>query len=455
MNFQKNQILETEIIDTNILGFGVCKIGGAVVFVQNGVAGDRVKIRIIKCAKNYYVARIEEMIFPSEFRAEPRCSHYRRCGGCSFQHVDYEYEKALKRSFVQDCFRKVGLSEVEVLPVLSTNRVSAYRNKGQFPLSLSEDGGVISGFFAPKTHRVCKIDHCDIQDPLFSDITSFLCDYFTKNKIAPYNEEDHSGLLRHIYLRSAKVTSEIMLCLILREDSFPEEAHFAETVTKRFPEIKSISFNIQSEKNNVILGKKHRHIWGEEKICDFLCEKKLMISPMSFYQVNHDATEILYKKAFEMADLQKFDLLVDLYCGIGSISLSSSAKCPIVGIEIIEDAVKDARENAIVNNVTNASFYCGDATDAFKIIKDRKAKNPLIVLDPPRKGLSAELIRDISENMVSNILYISCGPDTFARDLLRFSDLGYKISPIQPVDLFPRTGHVECIAFLTKDPDQI
>ncbi len=454
MNFQKNQVLEAEIIDTNMLGFGVCKVFGAVIFVQNGVAGDKVKIRIIKCAKNYYIARIEEMLESSEYRTEPKCHHNRQCGGCTFQHIDYAYEKSLKQAFVEDCFRKAGLDGVNVLPVLSTNQISSYRNKGQFPLSYSKDGRVVCGFFTPKTHKVCEIDHCDIQDPSFSEITNFLCEYFSKNNIVPYNEVEHSGLLRHIYLRIGKATNEIMLCLVLREDSFPNEKQFISSVIHRFPKIKSISFNIQNENNNVILGKKQRLVWGEEKINDVLCDKRFMISPLSFYQINHDATELLYKTAFQMAKLEKFDLLIDLYCGIGSISLSSNAKCPIVGVEIIDAAVKDAKENAIANGIENAEFFCGDAKDAFHIISEKKAKNPLIILDPPRKGLASELIQDISNHKIENILYISCGPDTFARDLARFTALGYHYGSIQPVDLFPRTSHVECIAFLSLKKDK-
>ncbi len=450
MRFQKNQILETEIIETNMLGFGVCKVSGAVIFVQNGVAGEKVRIKIIKCAKNYYIARIEEILSISKYRIDPKCPHHRSCGGCSFQHIDYEYEKMLKKAFVEDCFRKEGLSDIQVLPVLSTGKTSGYRNKGQFPLAASTDGKVVSGFFAPKTHKVCPIDKCDIQDPSFSTITSFLCDYFTENGILPYNEERHSGLVRHIFLRRAVKTEEIMLCLVLREDAFPGENAFINAVTNEFPQIKSISFNIQGEKSNVILGKKHRNIFGSEKITDILCDKKLMISPLSFYQVNHDAAELLYKTAFDMASLSEFDLVVDLYCGIGSISLSSSSKSPIVGVEIIEEAVRDAKVNAKLNNIENAEFYQGDAADAFRIIGEKDSKNPLIIVDPPRKGLAAELIEDISRNDIKNILYISCGPDTFARDLSRFRENGYKIGPVQPVDLFPRTSHVECAVMISK-----
>ncbi|MBR5295455.1 MAG: 23S rRNA (uracil(1939)-C(5))-methyltransferase RlmD, partial [Clostridia bacterium] len=283
------------------------KVSGDVIFLQNGVAGEKVKIKIIKCAKNYYIARIEEILSSSNHRIEPKCPHYRRCGGCSFQHISYDHEKDLKKSFVKDCFRKEGLQNVEILPTLSTNEISGYRNKGQFPLTLSDDGKVVSGFFASKSHKVCPIENCDIQDSSFSEITKFLCDYFTKKNILPYDEENHSGLVRHIYLRRAKGTGEIMLCLILKVDSFPREEEFALLVTKQFPEIKSISFNIQGEKNNVILGKKIRTVWGKDKIVDFLCEKKLLISPMSFYQVNHDAAELLYRTALKW---QMFQILI-------------------------------------------------------------------------------------------------------------------------------------------------
>lgn len=452
MNLKKNLLLTVAIEETNMLGFGVAKIDGAVVFVQNGVAGDRCVIKIIKCARNYSVARIEQLLTPSDKRIVPSCRHFRQCGGCSFQHISYEYEKELKRKSVEGFLLKEGLSDVAVLPVLSAEQVSGYRNKAQFPVSTDESGRVICGFYAQKSHSVCPLEDCDIQKTIFTKIAKSVCDFLTDHHIPAYSENDGTGLVRHIYLRTAQASGKVMLCLVLKEDAFSEPDEFVKEMLSGFPEIDSIYMNIQPKNNNVILGKEMKLLYGSEKIIDEFCGRKLMISPLSFYQVNHDAAELLYKTAFKMADLEKYDHVIDLYCGIGSISLSTYASCPITGVEIIPEAVRDAKENADLNGVGNTNYICGDAKDAFDLIQEIGSENPLLIVDPPRKGLSRELIEDIARHHIPSVLYISCGPDTFARDLAIFKNLGYEISEVQPVDLFPRTSHVENIAILQKIP---
>lgn len=450
MKFKKNQILTVNIEETNMLGFGVVKVDGAVVFIQNGVAGDQCEIKIIKCAKNYSVARIEKMITPSDRRITPSCKHFHRCGGCSFQHISYEYEKELKAKSVQGFLLKEGLSDLAVLPVISTNETEGYRNKAQFPVSTDDTGRVICGFYAPKSHKVCALDDCNIQNPIFIQIAKSVCSFLTEYQIPPYCEADASGLVRHIYLRIAQATGEIMLCLVLKENAFPNPTEFVSKILSEFPEIASICINIQPENNNVILGKETIFLHGKEKITDEFCDRKLMLSPLAFYQVNHNAAELLYKTAFDMARIDRFDYVIDFYCGIGSISLSTHASCPITGVEIIPEAVEDANKNALLNNIDNANFICGDAADAFRLIREIDAKNPLLIVDPPRKGLARELIADIAMHDIGSVLYISCGPDTFARDLGIFRSFGYDVSSVQPVDLFPRTSHVENIAFLSR-----
>jgi len=451
MKLQKNQILTVQVSETNMMGFGVVKIDGIVVFVQNGVEGDHCKIKIIKCAKNYCVARIEELISPSDKRVEEVCKHFHRCGGCVFQHIDYEHEKELKRRAVEGFLKKEGLSDVTVLPVLSTNETRHYRNKAQFPLSTDHEGRVICGFYAPKTHKVCPLDECAIQDPIFIEIAKWVCDFLTEHSISPYDEQTQKGLVRHIYLRIAKATGQVMLCLVLKENSFEQSVTFVSHVLKRFPMISTVCYNVQPENNNVILGKETVYLYGSEKITDVFCDRKLQISPLSFYQVNHDAAELLYRTAFSMASLEKHDHLIDLYCGIGSISISSHADCPITGVEIIPEAVEDAKENAAINSISDANFVCGDAAEAFRSIRDMDSKNPLLIVDPPRKGLTRELIEEISKQGIGSVLYISCGPDTFARDLAIFREFGYTFSAVQPVDLFPRTSHVECAVCLSRE----
>lgn len=450
MKFFKNQIIEAEICDTNMLGFGVAKVDGAVLFVQNGVIGDVAKLRIIKCAKNYYVCRIEELIVPSENRIEPLCPHFKTCGGCSFWHIRYDLEKDLKRRFVETCLRREGLSEITVLSLLSTDVQTGYRNKAQYPVQADEKGKVFCGFYSPRSHKLCKVEHCLIQDERFAPITAFLCDFLEKYNILPYNEEADRGLVRHIYLRCGKSSGEISLCLVLRSNTFPRTEQLIGEIQEKFPQVVSVSFNIQPKKTNVILGEVTIPVYGKEKIVDVLCDKSFLISPQSFYQVNHDAAELLYTTAFQMANLDRFDLVVDLYCGIGSISLSMNTATPIVGVEIVPDAVDDAKTNAIRNGIYNAKFYCGDASDAFRVIKTSGCDKPLVVVDPPRKGLSEKLITDISGNNIENVLYISCNPETMARDLKLFYNFGYVVNSVQPVDMFPRTSHVETVALLSR-----
>lgn len=449
MNLNKNDCLEVEIIDMNSFGLGVAKAHGFVIFVQNGVTEDLARIRIIKKAKNYCIARIEELLSPSPYRIEPSCEHFRHCGGCSFQHITYEYELLLKQKFVQIEMKKAGLSEVEVLPTLPSPSTEHYRNKTQFPLSASSDEKILCGFYARNSHKVYPVSNCRIQEKSFSEIADCTVRFLEEKKISVYDEKPGKGLVRHIYLRFAKSTGQICLCLVLTKDAFPYENDFIDLIRERFPNVVSIALNIQPKQNNVILGEKNRILWGREKIEDELCGVKLFLSPPSFYQVNHDAAELLYHTAFELAGLKKSDTVFDLYCGIGSISLCASKRVgKIFGVEIIPQAVEDAKFNAKINGIKKAEFFCGDAKDAFRILSDQGEKIDVVIVDPPRKGLSPDLIDELCSRAIEKILYISCSPDTFARDLARFRSHGYRFDSVQPVDLFPRTGHVENIAVL-------
>ena len=453
MNLIKNQIVEAEITDLNILGMGVAKFDGAVLFVQNGVIGDIAKLKVIKCAKNYYVCRIEEMISASPYRVEPKCSHFRKCGGCSFWHVKYDLEREIKEKYVASCLKKEGLGDIQVSKLIATNCTENYRNKAQFPVGKDENGRVVSGFYSNRSHKLCPIDRCLIQDYDFAEISEFLCGFMSENKIEPYSEESKKGLVRHIYLRSAKSTGEISLCLVLSEKHFPHSEELVRRINARFPNVVSISINVQPKHNNVILGKENVLLYGKEKIDDVLCDRRFSISPMSFYQVNHDGAELLYRTAFQMADLSGYDLIVDLYCGIGSISISSHSSCPILGVEIVPEAVRDAKVNANNNGIENAEFICGDASKAFAEIETQQAKNPLVIVDPPRKGLTSELIREIAATRIDHVLYISCNAETLARDLSIFREVGFDTDSVQPVDMFPRTSHVETVALLSRQID--
>ena len=457
---RKNDIVRLRIEEINNLGCGVGHLPGedggrgVVVFVRDAVSGDELDARIIKVNKNYLVARIERIVSPSPLRCEADCSAA-GCGGCVYRHVGYAHELEIKRAYVQSAFRKAGLSDVAVAPVRHTGELTGYRNKAQYPVRNGKNG-LEAGFFATASHRIVPADGCRLQPPVFGEIVDYVCDFGNKNGILAYDEESGRGLLRHIYLRYGKKTGEIMVCLVLNGKKMPNEAKFVEGLTEKFGDVVSVLVNVNQKSTNVVLGDEFRLIGGRDWIEDELCGKRFRISAGAFYQVNHDACELLYGIAKEQAALTGEELLLDLYCGIGTIGLSMVESVrELIGIEIVEEAVKCAAENAARNGVGRASFYCGDAGDARLLLANAEAtrgkiENATVILDPPRKGSTRELITYLSERSFNRVVYVSCNPDTLARDCAIFRELGYEIGVVTPVDMFPRTGHVETIVCLRK-----
>ncbi|MBE6678982.1 MAG: 23S rRNA (uracil(1939)-C(5))-methyltransferase RlmD [Ruminococcaceae bacterium] len=447
---KKNDVFTVTVEDMNFLGFGVAKIDGIAVFINGAVAFDVAKIKIIKTAKTYAVARVEEIVSPSPQRTNDNCKVSAACGGCAFRSVSYAYEKELKENFVKMSFIKQGLRDVKVAP-LTHAKLSGYRNKGQYPVRKDANGKTVIGFFAAKSHRVLDCASCDLQNAAFAPIIEEIRTFIDENSISVYNEETNSGLVRHIYLRIGEKTGEIMLCMVLCGEKMPCEAEFVTRITNKFPAIKSLYINTNKKETNVVLGDKYRLLYGKEYITDILCGVKLMITPQSFYQVNRDAAEMLYQKAASLANFKGDELLLDLYCGIGSIGLSMADKVKkLIGIEVVPSAIECAKKNAAENGINNASFYCGDAADTEKMLDGAKAAEgdfipDVVVFDPPRKGCSEELLDYISRLGVKNIVYISCNSETLARDVKILTEKGYKMSEVYPFDLFPRTGHCECV----------
>lgn len=430
---KKNDLLTVTVTDINHLGLGVARHEGAVIFVQGGVTGDLLDIKIIKEAKGYFVARIEKMVTPSAYRSEPICPTYKRCGGCIYQHVSEEYEKTIKEARVKNEFRRFGM-DVTVEPLISV-RSSGYRNKLQCPVS---DNGKL-GFYAQKSHEVIDIVSCALQEEITAPIYSYLHSYVSSHP--------QTGI-RHIYLRSGVGTGEVMVCFVCKKESFNGQSEVVKEIIARFPEVRSIILNVNPDDTNVVLGKKCITLFGKDYIEDILCGLKFRISPLSFYQVNHDCTELLYRTAAEMAEVKPTDTLVDLFCGIGTIGLCVSTIAPVkrlIGVEIVPEAIENAKENAKLNGVTNAEFYCSPA-EKF----DFGAPDVLIV-DPPRKGLAPSLIETIGKVAPNRIVYISCSPDTLARDCSMLKEYGYEVKRCRPVNMFPRTSHVESVVCLTKD----
>ena len=457
-NLKKDDIVTLRINEISNLGSGIGKHeeSGIVIFVSGAVTGELVRAKIIKVGKSFCVGKLMEIIEPSSYREDNFCSAPLSCGGCVYRHVKREHELALKKSYVEHSFIKVGLSDVKVNDVLHLKNRSGYRNKAQYPIGIGKSG-VISGFYAAKTHKIIPNDVCTLSPDIFSDILHFFCEFATEKKLSVYDEESGKGLLRHLYLRIGSATNEIMVCVVINGNSLPFSDEFTEEITKSFPSVKSIMLNINKKNTNVVLGDSYITIFGKPYITDILCGKKFNISPGSFYQVNHDGAELLYGKAASLADFRGNETVLDLYCGIGTIGLSMADKVgEIIGVEIVPEAVECAKENAVMNGIKNATFYCGDASSARTLLESaKKARGDLkpdaVILDPPRKGSTAELINYLSELDVPKIIYISCDPDTLARDCVLFRELGYTIGDVTPVDMFPATGHVECCVLLCRE----
>ncbi len=441
---EKNKTYETQIDTLNHLGYGVCRINGVVCFVKGGVTGELLTVKVIKVAKNYCVGRIEAIKKTSDHRTSDGCPVYKQCGGCSFRHITYEHELELKKSFVEAEFHKNGLN-VKVNDTFSTGDTCHYRNKAQYPVSF--DGKI--GFYAERSHTVCENDFCHLQPPVFSEITKIVKNYLKAYNVKGYDELTGKGLLRHIYLRQGKNTGEIMVCLCINGKSLPHSDALVESL-KQIDGIKSIMLNINTKKTNVILGDKYITLCGNDYIEDILCGNRFRISPASFYQVNHDCAEKLYEKASELVRAGKCDNITDLYCGTGTIGLCIASKingCKLTGVEIVPEAIENAKINAKLNNIDNASFVCADSTDVENGVLDN---TDVVILDPPRKGITKELAEKIAHSGIERIVYISCSPDTLARDVKYLIELGYSCGEVFPYDMFPKTGHIENIVSLTR-----
>ncbi|MBQ2773855.1 MAG: 23S rRNA (uracil(1939)-C(5))-methyltransferase RlmD [Clostridia bacterium] len=453
----KNSELTLEITDLNNLGCGVGRApDGRVVFVAGAVAGDVVRTQIIKVNHSYAVGKLLAVLTPSPDRYEGFCAAPLSCGGCVYRHLSYERELVLKREYVKHCFSKAGLGDVVVENTQTTGEVTGYRNKAEYPITVCKNT-LTGGFYAPKTHRVVAAQGCALQPPIFGEILHTVCKLLTAQGVSAYDETTGKGLLRHVYLRHGKSTGEIMVCPVVNGQALPDEAAFVAALRAAFPQITSILLNCNTRSTNVVLGDRYRTLWGKECLSDVLCGKRFDIAPGAFYQVNHDAAELLYGLAAKRADTGKKNaLLLDLYCGAGTIGLSMAERFgEVIGIEIVPEAVDSAKKNAALNHVQNAHFYCGDAANAEGLLApvelERGRLYPdVVVLDPPRKGCDSALLKFLAARAVPRIVYVSCGPDTLARDCAILRHLGYEIGSVTPVDLFPRTGHVESLVCLQR-----
>ncbi len=444
--------LETE--ELNAYGSGVAHTeDGRVVFISGAVPGDKVECEVIKAEKNFSVARLIEIKEASPMRSdEIFCEAPNSCGGCIYRHVKYEAEKEAKYLSVKDAFRRAGLNGVTVLPVLSTGKTKGYRNKVIYPISENKNG-LVYGYYAEKTHKVVPCENCALTHPHLSKIAKECVALLDGYKIPAYDEKTGKGVIRNLYMRIGEISGEVIVVLVINAKELRKEKEIAKKIEKIDPSIVGVLLNINTKNTNVVLSENYRILAGRDYISDILCGKKFKIHASAFWQVNHDAAELLYRTGFEMAKIDEGTTLVDLYCGIGSIGISASDKAKkIFGIEIVPGAVACAKENAALNGISDAEYICADASDSEKALEAVLAENPdaLVVLDPPRRGCGEALMRFLAEKNVGKILYISCNPETLARDTATILPLGYSVSNIQPVDLFPRTGHCECVCILSR-----
>ena len=451
---KKNEEYIVDIIDYGMDGEGIAKIDNFTVFIQNAMKGEKVRIIIVKVLSSHAYGKVVEILEKSPYRVESDCNTYKRCGGCDLRHIDYEETLNIKQNMVQNLVNKTLNNKIEVNKTIGMGNPYHYRNKAQFPVGLNKQNEKVIGVFAKRTHEIIEIKDCFIQNTISQQIAFAIQKFIADKDISVYNEENNEGLLRHFVIKVGIRTHEIMCILVINGKKIPYENELVEMLVKTY-NVKTIVKNRNTKNTNVILGNENITMHGDGYIYDILGDYTFKISPMSFYQVNPVQAEVLYNTAIEMANLNKEDILFDLYCGIGTIGIFASPYVKkVYGIEIVEQAIEDEKENAKINNIDNIEFYAGDAPKIFSNLMEKKQIYPdAIIVDPPRKGLDNNTINNILAVEPKKLVYISCNPATMVRDV-KLLEEKYEIGEIKPVDMFPFTSHVECVAVLQLKQDR-
>lgn len=446
---KKNKEYLVEIIDQGFEGEGIAKIEDFTIFIEGAIKGEKCRILIVKVTSSHAFGKLVEILEKSKYRVEPDCATYKRCGGCNLRHIDYEETLNIKQNTVQNLVNKTLNNKIKVEMTVGMGNPYNYRNKAQYPVGFDKSGEPVMGVYAKRTHEIIPMRNCMIQNPVSEKIANVVLGFFIKNNIPIYNEKNGEGLLRHIVIKVGIKTHEIMCILVLNKKELKKEKELIKVLIREFPEIKTIVKNYNMKNTNVILGNENEVIYGDGYIYDELGDYTFKISPLSFYQINPIQTEALYNIAIEMADLKKTDTLFDLYCGIGTIGIFASPYVNrVYGIEIVKQAIEDAKENANINNIRNIEFFAGDVEKVFEnVLKEHNVKPDVIFVDPPRKGLDKHTIENILNIKPEKIVYISCNPASLVRDL-KLLEESYEIKKIQPVDMFPFTSNVECCSVL-------
>lgn len=447
---QKNEKILIDIVSIGEAGEGIGRIEGFTVFVHGAIPGDKVSAKIVKVKKAYAVGKLEQVVAPSSDRIKPPCPYVNMCGGCQIQHVDYNAQLEYKQEFVQSSMTRIGKIDVEVSPTIGMDDPFRYRNKGQYPVGGTSDAPAI-GFFKARTHEVIDVEVCRLQSESADRVVGIIREELPKLDWPIYDEKTGKGFLRHILIRTAYKTGDLMLVFVVKGNKLRGAQRLIDRLLAEVPEIKSIVLNENKSKGNRVLGFNNKTIWGDDKITDYIGDLTFEISPVSFFQVNPVQTEKLYGKALEFAELTGEETVFDIYCGIGTISLFLAQKAKkVIGVEIVEDAINDAKANALRNGFDNTEFHVGAAEKIIPELYDKGYKADVVVVDPPRKGCDEIVLQTIANMNPDRIVYVSCKPSTLARDLRILEDLGYKTVKVQPVDMFPHTGHVETCVQLVK-----
>ena len=480
----KNDEFELEITDLGSTGEGIGKIDGYTLFVKDALIGDKVRVKVMKTKKNYGYARMLEIIEPSEYRVESECPVARQCGGCQLQHCSYEKQLSWKEEKVANCLRRIGgvpvyteekyrkyknaeeqqnaentaesKTPIIMEPILRMDKPVHYRNKAQFPVGYDKDGNLVAGFYAGRTHSIIPQTDCLIQHECNKQIVETVLEFMKKYNVTAYDEKKNRGIVRHILTRVGKATGEVMVCLVINAKKLPHSEEFVEMIKNCGInlEIKSITVNINRENTNVILGEKVETLYGQSYIEDYIGDIKYRISPLSFYQVNPEQTKKLYQTALEFADIKEGEVVWDLYCGIGTISLFMAREASkVCGVEIVPQAIEDAKQNAKLNNITNAEFFVGAAEDVVPTQYEKsggRLRADVVTLDPPRKGCDEKLLDTVVKMAPSRIVYVSCDPGTLARDVKVLTDKGYEVKRVRACDMFGGSFHVETVVLLSQ-----
>lgn len=446
---KKNDIVEIEITALSSECSGIGKKDGMVIFVPFSAIGDKLEVKILKVNKTYCYGKIERIITPSPDRVTPDCPVYTRCGGCSLRHISYEAQLRAKEQFVKDAFTRIGGLSPEFLPIIRNTNINGYRNKLQIPIGTDKDGNLIAGFYAFHSHRIVPCEQCLLQPDIFSKITADFLEISTGLDLTAYDEITHKGILRHLYLRKGYYSGEICLCIVVAKN-VPEIKILSDRLLEKYPEIVSSVINVNNRDTNVILGDEEIVLTSKNYICDIMCKNAVNIAPKAFYQVNTPCAEQLYSSACDFAE-PKGKTVLDLYCGAGTIGLSMARTAKkIIGVEIVPEAIENAKQNALANGITNCEFICADAAEAARILHSRSLRPDVIMVDPPRKGCGRDACEQIAAFSAPRIVMVSCNAATAARDCACFAELGYSTDKCVAVDMFSGTNHVETVVLLSK-----